>query len=374
MTKTGRQSPVHVFVPAWDPNTFLPDCVAMIVGPRGHGKTVFFEDLMSYNCEKFFAAMAMSPTRDSRLMFEKHMPFSLVYHDYQPDRITDFMTTMREHCEWLGIEARNKGLDPENDRERRIVALFLDDCLADAHALRARPVSDIFMNGRHEDTCFISMMQYMFDMPKRLRAMLTYVMFTATDHLETIEAVYKMFFKTQFPTLDSFSKFFNTVTADNHVLIIDRSRCKRDTKNGSYEGSGNLFVYKARYPPPKYSLCSPSIWFLHYAKMINRAKVEKRQLQVRLQKANNFYRKATRRQQGPGTARIATEIRTQQQHQQQQQPRVVDHDSTRTDQVPTQQQEVCGTGGMVDIQQFAKMFAPKQRMSVPSKLVVHVRK
>lgn len=361
MTKSNSQSPVHVRVPAWDPHTFLPDCVTMIVGPRGHGKTVFFEDLMSYNCEKFFAAMAMSPTRDSRLMFEKHMPFSLVYNDYQPDRITDFMTTMREHCEWLGIEARNKGLDPESDRERRIVALFLDDCLADAHALRARPVSDIFMNGRHEDTCFISMMQYMFDMPKRLRAMLTYVMFTATDHLETIEAVYKMFFKTQFPTLDSFSKFFNTVTADNHVLIIDRSRCKRDNKNGSYEGSGNLFVYKARFPPPRYSLCSPSIWFLHYAKMINRAKVEKHQLQIRLQKAQNFYRAAEpARIKQTRHAQNATAV------------------AQSSDHVPTQSGSTSSSDAhandVVDIQQFARMFAPKKRVALPSKVVVHVGK
>lgn len=261
----------------WDPRTFVPDSVCMIVGPRGHGKTVFFEDLLSYIAPKLYMAIGMSPTHDSRLMFERHMPFTLVYHDYDPDKIGDVMSTMRDNCQWLSSEARQKGLDPETERERRIAALFLDDCLGDKHALAAKSVSDVFMQGRHEDVCFITMMQYLVDMPKRLRGMLTYIMLTSTDDDETIEMLHRMFFKRIF-SLPRFGTFFKAVTKDHKVLVIDRSTCKRD-RSGEIKGLGNIFNYKARYPAPEYSVCCATVWYCHYAKMISRAKLEEQKIQ-----------------------------------------------------------------------------------------------
>lgn len=260
----------------WDPRTFVPDCVCMIVGPRGHGKTVFFEDLLSYIAPKLYMTIAMTPTNDSRLMFERHMPFTLVYKNYDPDRIEDFMASMRDNCEWLCAEARQKGLDPESERERRIAALFLDDCLGDKNALAAKSVSDVFMQGRHEDVCFITMMQYLVDMPKRLRGMLTYIMLTSTDDDETIETLHRMFFRTKF-TLSRFSSYFKQVTDKHTVLVIDRSGCKRNEK-GEINGLGNVYNYKARYPAPQYSVCCAMVWYCHYAKMINRAKLEQEKI------------------------------------------------------------------------------------------------
>lgn len=248
-------------VPKFQPSTMRPDSIILLLGPRRTGKTTLCLDLLSYLNRHMYAVHVQTPTQDTIDTLSNHIPWTLMQNDFDVDAITRVYNTVKSLCDAEKQKAKIEKRAPE----KRYVMVLLDDCMAESKNIKAKPIKQIFYNGRHQNVCFMNLQQYAMDMAPNLRTNIDYVISTRDNSPENQTKLWRNFFKTAFPREEDFVKTYLNCTQDFQCLILDRTiSCENPVEQ--------LFWYKAPKNVEPFRMCHDHMWKLHYKFLQSRGK------------------------------------------------------------------------------------------------------
>jgi hypothetical protein len=219
------------------------DCVAIVVGKRGTGKTVLLTDILYTVHKALDLGVAMAPTQESVDLFRTFMPPMSVYGEFRADVIEELIRT-QQHAQKTRNAYRN-------------VWVICDDCMFDKTAMRSKAMRDIFMNGRHYNFFFVNLMQYCMDMGPDLRTNVDYVFALRENIPGNREKLFKNFFGV-FPSLEEFGVAFDACTANYGAMVLDNTIPSTRVQDC-------VFWYRARVDLPRFFLGNRNWWKLNHA-------------------------------------------------------------------------------------------------------------
>jgi hypothetical protein len=276
-----RSTPLRI--PRYDPNRMKPDATVLVVGPRRTGKSTLVLDLLYSLREHIFASIAQTPTCETAEELSKIIPWSCIHDDFDPAALERAVNAMKQ----LVNTDRKLAAKLGGEKDRRILLVLLDDCMADPKNLKYKVIQDIFYNGRHYDLFFLNVMQQMMDMPPKFRTNTDIIICTYDSAPDNQERLWRYFFKTAYPRLEQFRRVYAAVTANFGCIVLDRTiRGVPDEQK--------VFWYRARHPAPVYRLGDRSQWFLHCRYLRSRAD--------ELKTSISYIVETTRRAAGAGAA------------------------------------------------------------------------
>jgi hypothetical protein len=235
----------------FNPAKAKPFATWLVIGPRGSGKSHLTENIMYHQRANVDLAFASSPTIESLKMFEKHIPTSLVSQDFEEDKLTAMISVATQNIE--------KG------KTIRLLQIC-DDHGFDGKVFKTKPMTFIYMNGRHVKLTHISCLQYVMSLPAACRSNVDYIMALADNKPDSRKKLHQQFFGS-FPNYQDFCRVFSSVTDNYGALVID---------NRSHVTSvqGSIFWYRAPETTPPFRLGRKRYWYLdkRYREKLVRAK------------------------------------------------------------------------------------------------------
>jgi energy-coupling factor transporter ATP-binding protein EcfA2 len=226
----------------FDPATIKPYRIIYFIGRRGTGKSTLVRDIMYHLRNSIDRPVAITPTEESRMMFEDHMPESCVHSSWNPSLMTKIVDKQRRDC--------------KKKKPLKHVMVVMDDCMADKSIFKGPSMRDVFMNGRHLHITFINAMQYSMELDISMRSQID-VVFALRENIPVNKMkLYKYFFG-GFETYADFSTVFDACTENNECLVIDNT-----VKSNNI--ADMVFWYKAKLDNPPFVMGEKALWNLHY--------------------------------------------------------------------------------------------------------------
>ena len=232
--------------------TMKPHRIILVVGKRGTGKSTLIKDLMYHLRDKIDFPLAITPTQDSQLMFESHMPETCVHTSWSPRLLTKLIELQRKNV--------------KKNRERHIL-FVLDDMMFDKTILKGQAIRDLAMNGRHLKVSFINAMQYLMDMGPDIRSQVDYCFALRENIPANRVKLYKFFFG-GFATYQDFCTVFDACTENNECIVIDNTIKSNNVAD-------MVFWYKANLNHPPFLLGDERLWRSHYKYFRTEEEIEK---------------------------------------------------------------------------------------------------
>ena len=229
-------------VKQFDPSSIKPYRIIYFIGRRGSGKSTLVRDIMYHLRNSIDRPMAITPTEESRQMFEDHLPESCVHAYWNPTKITKLVEKQRR--------------DLKTKKKAKHVMIVLDDCMADKSIFKGKTIRDIFMNGRHLKITLIVAMQYSMELDISLRSQID-IIFTLRENIPVNKAKLYKYYYGGFETYADFSTVFDACTENNECLVIDNTVKTNDIAD-------MVFWYKADLNNPPFLMGDKTLWSLHY--------------------------------------------------------------------------------------------------------------
>lgn len=228
--------------------TMMTDRKILIVGRTGTGKSYLLEDILAHVYKNFDIGLAVSPTPASRAMLAKYIPDSLIYDEYDQDKIDQIVHDI--------------GVFNENGQYPRLF-IILDDCMFDAPGiLKSKVMKEIHYNGRHKNIWFVNLTQYIIDVPKNLRAQIDYIFCLKENSMRNRQSLWENFF-TCFDNFSDFCSALDVCTENKGCLVMDQT-----SKSQQLEDC--VFWYQAQKHDTPVMMGNRDLWKLHWS--LNKAK------------------------------------------------------------------------------------------------------
>ena len=218
-------------VKRFDPQTFKPHRIIIIVGKRGTGKSVLQRDIMYHMSQTWDFGLAMTPTEDSAEMFRQHMPDSWIYGGFSSNKVDEMVSMQR---------------DLSRTKQQRDLFIILDDCMYDKKSLKGVGIRDLFMNGRHLHITLCNAVQYVMDMGPDLRTQVDYVFALRENIISNKTKLWKYFFG-MFEKYEDFAKVMDKCTQNHGCLVMDNT-------TGSCSVDECIYWYRAETDLPPFKL------------------------------------------------------------------------------------------------------------------------
>jgi hypothetical protein len=232
----------------FDPSIIKPDSVVMMCGRRNSGKSYCLRNILSYH-NNIPCGVVISPTEQANQFFQKFVPNFLIYDEYHPDIIKNFLNRQIKINKQRNDQIKKYGTSDIDPR----AFLILDDCLYDKSWQNDKNIRCIFMNGRHYNIFFLITMQYCLGLPPILRANMDYVFIFNNNTIKEREKLYNHY-AGFFNDFHTFCKVMDNCTTDYSCLVIDN-------KTQTNKIDDQVKWYKAR-DVGDFRLCSPELWNL----------------------------------------------------------------------------------------------------------------
>ena len=223
----------------FNPYAIGDDKVCVFIGKRGTGKSTLVTDILY--CKRHLPiGVVMSATEEGNHHYQKFVPDSLIYNDYEKEAVERILQRQRT---LIGKGSKNAG-----------AFLLLDDCMYDKKFMKDTCIRQCFMNGRHWKLFFMLTMQYCMDLTPDLRANVDYVFVLRENIIQNREKIFKSFFGV-FPNFDSFNQVMDQCTENYECLVLDNT-----SKSNKIEDC--VFYYKARLHD-NFKVGSRELWNHH---------------------------------------------------------------------------------------------------------------
>jgi len=221
-----------------------PFTTNIIVGKRGSGKSVLLRDIMYNHRNMHDIGVCCTPTMETADMFEKFVPRSLIYNDYNGAVLSRIVTQQR--------------LRQEAGKHVDRIFIVLDDCGYEKNMFSSKNTTmrDIFMNGRHYKITLYICLQYCVDIPPAMRANTDYVYALREPVTANQKRLHDFFFGIV-DTFANFKKIFNAATTNYECLVT------ANTGTSSNDLEDCLYWYKASVNLPRFRLCDDRYWRVH---------------------------------------------------------------------------------------------------------------
>lgn len=230
----------HLKLNKFDVSSIDPSCKIVVIGKPGTGKSTLIEDILFHVRRKFPMGIAMVGTVEGVQQYQRLMPDSFIYDEYNQEVINNLLARQRK-------AVRNQWKNP-------YAFLVLDDCMYENKWVRAKSTRNIFMNGRHYKLLVIIALQYCMDIPPSLRTCVDYVFMLRENIPRNRERLFN-YYCGIFDKRAIFERVFSACTENHECLVIKN----RSVSNKLDEV---VFWYKADLHKP-FRLCSRRIWKYH---------------------------------------------------------------------------------------------------------------
>ena len=237
-----------ITIQKFDPTTIDPCRVCVFIGRRGTGKSQLVTDIL-YHQRKIPMGVVMSGTEESNEHYQKYVPDSFIYGQYEPDVVKKIISHQQKTLKKMTAEQKEDFKDPAHS-----VFMLLDDCMFDNKWTRDKDMRCVFMNGRHYRIFFMLTIQYCMDLPPSLRGQCDYIFVLRENILENKHKLHKHFFGI-FPSFEAFDEILMQCTENYECLVLN----VRSTSN---KVEDVVFWYKAKVGR-KFRIGSPALWEHH---------------------------------------------------------------------------------------------------------------
>ena len=217
-------------VRAFDIKAIKPSCTWIILGRPGTGKSLFIEDLIRFNQEKFPTCHVSSNVPKTYRRFCKIFP---------PAFVTSKFDLQAERA----VIARQKELSLTSESGRH--AVYVLDDIQDRHMKEnVEFFKELFKRGsRHWNMLTIVNNQGAMHFPPEIRGAATYyAIFDFPNNTDRLKLYNNYGGQRIFGTLNKFNKLMDELTGDFTCIVVDVDAGKDDKEA--------IFYYKADYCPP----------------------------------------------------------------------------------------------------------------------------
>jgi energy-coupling factor transporter ATP-binding protein EcfA2 len=236
---------IHYFNPA-----IIPDnCIILIIGKRGCGKSTVAEDIMSHFTH-ITEGICLSKTDKMNGFWGKHVPELFIHHEYDKNITLRLLAHQARKWERYKRKCSAEGRVADPADIPPAFAIF-DDVTFDKTFLRDKATRELFMNGRHYRILVVITCQYLMDIGPDLRNQIDFVFVLKDNIKNNREKIYE-YFAGVFPTFASFQKVFIKCTEDREAMVLHNSSL-------SHKVGDCVFFYKAR-PNLHYRLGCDEYW------------------------------------------------------------------------------------------------------------------
>lgn len=239
----------------------------LIVGKRNSGKTTLMLNLLFYIGRLYLLGCAIAPTATVRMELAKHMPSSLIWPEFDIQKLTVVMSKFIENLmpNWMENVNNQKNKDRKPDILKWL--LVMDDCGFSETTFRHETFKEMYMNGRQVGQGTVLNLQRLKSIPPGLRSQLDYVFFFRDLSRTVQDSIHREFFS--FLEFNTFRDFFMKCTEGYNCLVLDVARTQRlrDLGKSSKSLAECIFVFSPKRIEelPSYTMFDPFVWKLDIA-------------------------------------------------------------------------------------------------------------
>ncbi len=239
---------------------------SLIFGKRNSGKTTLSINLLSHIHKFYPIGCAIAPTAQVRLELCKHMPSSLVWPEFDIQKLTAVVSKFTESTipDWM---------EYSNDSKVETIAdilnwlLYMDDCGYSEKTFRHVTFNNMYMNGRQVGQGTLLNLQRIKSIPPQLRGQLDYGFFFRDLSKTVQETIHHEFFS--FLKFELFKELYMKCTEGFNCMVLDVARAQRirDLGNSPKSLTECIFVFSPKPIDqlPPFMMFDKYIWKLDIA-------------------------------------------------------------------------------------------------------------
>ncbi len=241
----------------------------LIYGKRGSGKTTLMCNLLSEIHKHYPLGCAIAPTATVRLELCKHMPSSLIWPEFDIDKLTTVVSEFTESTMPNWMEYTNDAKKSEEQKADILNwLLIMDDCGFSEKTFRHVTFNNMYMNGRQVGQGIILNLQRLRSIGPQLRGQLDYVFLFRDLSKSVQESIHQDFFS--FLDFKAFKSLYMRYTEGYNCVVLDVQKAQRIRDLGGHSPKSItecMFVYspKAIHQIPPFAMFHPFIWKLDIA-------------------------------------------------------------------------------------------------------------
>jgi len=204
------------------------------------GKSTLIKSLLYHKRNIFPVASVFSGTEDTNGFYQKFIPDSFIYNEYDENKITSFIQRQKLATEHL---------------ENPWGVLLIDDCTDDPRVFHTPLQQGIYKRGRHWKMLSILSLQFCLDIKPVIRANTDGVFILRESNITIRKRLWKNY-ASIIPDFNDFCSILDQITDDYTALYINNQ-----TQSNNIEDV--VFWYKAPLPPDDFKFGAPEIWDFH---------------------------------------------------------------------------------------------------------------
>lgn len=213
--------------------TWRYDATNLMLGKRRRGKNKLLFSLCYHNKERIPYVYVFSPTERVNKSFCRKIPPEFISFDLLPSKLQELFARQRMLRTDPPPDFKAKGLDPN-------ILIILDDCMAGgAKELNSKEMNELFSNGRHDKAGCTVLIQYIKQLPKKLRQNGELIWLLREDNQDVLADIYTEYFSSVFSSKEEFFAYADFYSRDYKCLVLDTTIASAKNE------IDRLFWYKA---------------------------------------------------------------------------------------------------------------------------------
>ena len=229
-TDDDEPSDITYSLKKFDIKTVRPFSTLLFAGARRTGKSFAMRDWLYHLRHRFYDAYVWSGSHEEDNPWEKFVPEKYVSYTttvFPEEEVQVAMARQRTRCE---ISKKHNVACPGT------AFIYEDLEFLSKPMWKYQSIREQMLAGRHSKCYSIAAVQYLIEVPMKLRGMFDYAIFMSENNKSTRERIHKQFCGVV--KYDEFEKIFMACTADHGCMVVD-------CRSTSYNVEDIIFHYKA---------------------------------------------------------------------------------------------------------------------------------